>query len=138
MMPKKLHLRTDIEVENVSKMPQSNKHAQSTKNKTSFKRHSREKSDVDRTVNVNTFLFREKSHKPSKRHSLKDDIHNISINRSTFIGRKGSTTNNNSIDKIYKKNDYSPYKDSLTKYKATKTNEIFKSRQPSGKIRRNL
>jgi hypothetical protein len=41
LLPKKLHLRTDADIEISSKIPQSNKHVQSTKHKSAFKHHSR-------------------------------------------------------------------------------------------------
>jgi hypothetical protein len=134
-MPKKLHLRTDLDIDSLAKVPPTNKHSQSTKNKSTFKQHLRQKSDIDRTVNVNSFLFKDQSHKPSKRHSLKDDIHHVSINRSTFINRKGSVTKNNSIDKITRKDDLSPYKNSVSKHKVFKPTPNIRSRQPSGKLR---
>lgn len=119
LLPKKLHLRTEMDADNVIGCPPTNKHAQSTKHKTSFKRHSREKSELIGTTAPSHLLLH--SYKPSKRHSLKEtEAHNISVNRSTFLARRGSTTNNNSIDKMLKKQDLSPYRNSLSKNRSSK------------------
>jgi len=118
LLPKKLHLRTDVDIENPTTNPSTSKHAQSTKNKNGFRRPSRNNKEISSTVHPHLFL--QSSHKPSKRHSLKEtEVNSISINKSAFLGRKNST-NNNSIERMLKKQDLSPYRNSLTKYRSSK------------------
>lgn len=139
LLPYKLHLRTDADVERQpARFPQSNKNIQSQKQKSMWRRHSRDGSLNEITGNLQGLLYLQ-SHKPSKRHSLKDDIHQISINKSTFINRKSSATNSHqhsSVDKMTK--DLSPYKNSLKKFKTKQDNLVRSRQQTSGKLKRNI